>query len=106
LKLAGVMIPTGSISLCKGIRRVEIGCAFSSVNVVLDASLFLWNWLKIRGMHNYDARHLRHAVDFLGATYQTFTYDRLVSPTYDFLDINHALRRSQGRDDASRRRDE
>lgn len=36
--------------------------------------------LTIRGVHNYDARHLDKAVEFLKDTWNKYPYNQLISP--------------------------
>ncbi len=89
------IIPAGLASLCKGGTYIEIGCSFPGAMVNLDMSLILWNLLTLRGVHNYDARHLRDAIDFLAATITRFDYRKLSTASYSLDEINLAIERAE-----------
>jgi putative phosphonate catabolism associated alcohol dehydrogenase len=93
LELAGrpELIPQGLGGLRKGGCFVELGCSFPGAKFELDASLVLWNLLTIRGVHNYDTRHLRQAVEFLDAAGERFPFRELVTHEFDFEDVQAAV---------------
>jgi D-arabinose 1-dehydrogenase-like Zn-dependent alcohol dehydrogenase len=78
--------------LCQGGRYVELGCSFPGAQTSLDLSLLLWNRLTLCGVHNYDVRHLRQAVDFLAAAQDRFPFASVVGPQFALSQINEALR--------------
>jgi threonine dehydrogenase-like Zn-dependent dehydrogenase len=78
-------------ALRKGGCFVELGCSFPGAKFELDASLVLWNLLTIRGVHNYDTRHLRQAVEFLDAAGERFPFRELVTHEFDFEDVQAAV---------------
>jgi hypothetical protein len=48
--------------------------------------------LTIKGVHNYDRRHLDIAVEFLQKTINTYPYDKLVSPNiFKLSDLPNAV---------------
>ena len=93
LELAGVpaTIPPGLASLRKGGRYIEVGCSFPEAYASIDMSLVLWNRLTLQGVHNYDIRHLRAAIDLLTATQDRFPYEKILGAAYNLADISHAL---------------
>lgn len=94
LELAGVpsIIEPGLASLRKGGRYVEIGCVFPNAHATIDMSIVLFNLLTLRGVHNYDARHLRQAIVFLTDTRSLFPYEEIVGAQYSLEEVNIALR--------------
>ena len=94
LEVAGVpaAVPTGLASLRKGGRYIEIGCSFPQANVNIDMSLILWNLLTLRGVHNYDVKHLQRAVQLVSQSMDRFPYEQFVSRTFKLGQINEALR--------------
>ena len=97
IELAGVpaVVPAGLAALRKGGRFIESGCSFPNAMVSIDLSVVLWNLLSVKGVHNYDFRHLRRAVDFVSATVDQFPYQQLTSRRFGLQDINQALREAQ-----------
>ena len=98
MEVAGVpsAVPLGLATLRKGGRFVEIGCSFPEAIASIDLSVVLWNMLTIRGVHNYDVRHLRRAVDFISETIDRFPYQELVTCTFRLSEINEALKKAEG----------
>lgn len=94
LELAGVpsIVPTGMAALRKGGRYIEIGCSFPQAHVTIDMSVILWNLLTVRGVHNYDVKHLRRAVQLVSQSMELFPYQQFVSRAYTLEQINDALR--------------
>ncbi len=93
-ELAGVpsAIPTGLAALRKGGRYIEIGCSFPRANVDIDMSLILWNLLTLRGVHNYDVRHLQRALQLVSSSMDQFPIASFVSRSFKLDQINEALR--------------
>ena len=93
MEVAGspTIIDQGLKALRKGGQYIEIGCSFPEATAPIDMSLVLWNRLSIHGVHNYDGRHLRRAVDFLTLTRNRFPYETLVGARYSLQEINTAL---------------
>ena len=93
LEVAGVpaIVPAGLAALRKGGRYIEIGCSYPQANVNIDMSTILWNLLTLRGVHNYDVRHLSRAVQLVSQSIERFPYEQFVSQTYRLDEINEAL---------------
>jgi threonine dehydrogenase-like Zn-dependent dehydrogenase len=94
IEVAGVpdLIPQGLRCLRIGGRYVEQGCSFPNASFTYNASDILWRRLSIRGVHNYDARHLQMGIDFLALTRHEFPFERLVTHQVSLEDINAGLR--------------
>jgi putative phosphonate catabolism associated alcohol dehydrogenase len=94
MEVAGVpaLIPIGLKSLRKGGRMVLHGTSFAGAHFTYDASDIIWRWLQIRGVHNYDAKHLQMAVDFLSQTKQKFPFHKLATHRFPLREINEAMR--------------
>jgi threonine dehydrogenase-like Zn-dependent dehydrogenase len=93
LEVAGKasLVEIGISALRKGGRYIEIGCSYPGASVALDMSTILWNLLSIHGVHNYDVRHLRKAIDFLASTTERFPWAEVVGETFTLDQINQAL---------------
>lgn len=81
----------GLTSLRVGGSYAECGCVFPNATAEIDLSLVLRNLLTIRGVHNYDVRHLRVALEFLSATVTQHPWEELVGSQYPLTQINEAL---------------
>lgn len=94
MEAAGVpsIIPIGLRALRKGGRMVLHGTSFPGADFVYDASDIIWRWLQIRGVHNYDVKHLQMGVDFLSQTRHKFPFHKLVTHRYRLNEINEAMR--------------
>ena len=93
LEVAGVpeVIPTGLKCLRKGGRYIEIGNSFPNANFSYDACDIVWRRLTLKGVHNYDAKHLQMGVDFLAASRDVFPFRDLVTHRVPLEDINEGL---------------
>jgi threonine dehydrogenase-like Zn-dependent dehydrogenase len=94
MELAGfpALIPLGLKCLRTGGRYVEIGNAFAGANFTCDASDIVFKCLTVRGIHNYDTRHLQKAVDFLLMTHNQFPFREIVGHQVSLDEINEGLR--------------
>lgn len=94
MEVAGVagLIPTGLKCLRTGGRFVEIGTASPGANFTYDACDIVWRWLTLKGVHNYDTKHLQAAVDFLEATRTVFPFKDIVTHRVNLDRINDGLR--------------
>lgn len=97
LEVAGApgAVPAGLAALRIGGRYIEQGCSFPAATTDIDLSMVLWNRLTIRGVHNYDFRHLRRAVEFLTTARNRFPFDRIVGERFPLERINEALRAAE-----------
>jgi putative phosphonate catabolism associated alcohol dehydrogenase len=94
MEVAGVpdLIPLGLRCLRIGGRYVEIGNSYPNANFSYDASDIIWRLLTIKGIHNYDTRHLQMGVDFLASTRNQFPFEEIVTHQVNLDDINTGLR--------------
>lgn len=97
MEVAGVpsIIPQGLKCLRIGGRYVEHGNTFPGANFTYDVSDIVFRCLSIRGVHNYDTRHLQWAVDFLEQARRIFPFDRLVTHRFSLDEINQAMKMAQ-----------
>jgi threonine dehydrogenase-like Zn-dependent dehydrogenase len=94
LGVAGIpnLIPPGLKCLRTGGRYVEIGNSSPGADFTYDACDIVWRRLTLRGIHNYDARHLQMAVDFLAMSRDEFPFKALVTHRVSLGNINDGLR--------------
>jgi alcohol dehydrogenase len=94
LEVAGIpdLIPTGLKCLRIGGRYVEIGNSAPGANFTYDACDIVWRRLTLRGVHNYDSRHLQAGVDFLAMTRGRFPFKEIVTHRVNLEGINDGLR--------------
>jgi putative phosphonate catabolism associated alcohol dehydrogenase len=94
MEVAGVpaLIPVGLRSLRIGGRYVEVGCSFPNATITYDVSDLVWRRLTLKGIHNYDTKHLQMGVDFLVATKNQFPFKKIVSHRVGLSSINDGLR--------------
>ncbi len=81
MECAGVpaVIPAGLKSLRVGGRYVQHGNVFPGAEFTYDASDIIFRWLTLTGVHNYDARHLQLAVNFLEQYREAFPFGSIVT---------------------------
>jgi Zn-dependent alcohol dehydrogenase len=75
-----------------GGRYVEIGNSAPGANFTYDACDIVWRRLTLKGVHNYDARHLQAAVDLLAMTREKFPFKDIVTHRVSLENINDGLR--------------
>ncbi len=94
LEVAGIpaLIPIGLQCLRIGGRFVEMGTSFPDAHFSYDASDIVWRRLTLKGIHNYDLRHLQTAIDLLLQTRETFPFRDIVSHRFTLDEINKAMR--------------
>jgi len=99
LEVAGVpgLIPLGLKALRIGGRLIEVGNVFPGALATFDLSEIVFRWLTVRGVHNYDLRHLQRAVDFLAETLDVFPFASLVTEEYPLQAIGEALTAAEAR---------
>ena len=93
MEIAGVpsIVPVGLKCLRMGGRYIEHGNTFPGANVTFDFSEVVFRCLTIRGVHNYDTRHLQWGVDFLKQTKGIFPFEKLVTERFTLDEINQAI---------------
>ena len=85
------IIPAGLKSLRKGGQYVEHGNVFPGANFTYDASDIIFRYLTIKGIHNYDTKHLEWSIDFLQRTQSIFPFKDIVTHRFELDEINKAM---------------
>ncbi len=100
MEVAGIpeVIPTGLKCLRTGGRYLEHGNAFPGATFTYDASDIVFRWLTIKGVHNYDAKHLQWGVNFLDQTREVYPFHELVTHTFSLDEINQAMEVARSRE--------
>lgn len=84
-------VPVGLRCLRKGGRYIELGNVFPGATFSYDASDIIFRWLTIKGVHNYDTRHLEWGVDFLQRNQGVYPFGDIVTHRFTLDEINPAL---------------
>jgi threonine dehydrogenase-like Zn-dependent dehydrogenase len=94
LEVAGIpeLIPTGLKCLRTGGRYIEIGNSTPGANFTYDACDIVWRRLTLKGLHNYDAKHLQMGVEMLAMNHDVFPFKDLVTDRVSLDNINEGLR--------------
>jgi alcohol dehydrogenase len=94
MEVAGIadLIPLGLKCLRTGGRYVEIGNSAPGAHFTYDACDIVWRRLTLKGVHNYDARHLQAAVDLLAATRAIFPFKDIVTHRVNLDRITAGMR--------------
>ena len=85
------VIPVGLKCLRKGGQYIEIGNVFPGANFTYDASDIIFRWLTIKGVHNYDTKHLEWGIDFLQRYQSIFPFKAIVTHRFALDEINQAM---------------
>lgn len=93
MEVAGIpsIVPVGLKCLRTGGRYIEHGITFPGAPVTFDFFDLVFRCLTIRGVHNYDTRHLQAGVDFLSQTKETFPFKNLVTDRFPLENIDQAI---------------
>lgn len=93
MEVAGVpaIVPAGLKCLRMGGRYIEHGSTFPGADVTFDFSDIVFRCLTVRGVHNYDTRHLQRGIDFLSQTKKIFPFEKLVTDRFSLDEINQAM---------------
>ena len=94
MEVAGVpaLVPLGLKCLRIGGRFVEIGNSSPGATFTYDACDIVWRRLTIKGLHNYDAKHLQMGVDFLEMTRDVFPFNEIVTHRVSLEDTTEGMR--------------
>ncbi|MFD2795036.1 zinc-binding dehydrogenase [Promicromonospora vindobonensis] len=74
-----------------GGRLVLAGSVAPAPPVPLDAERVVRGWLTVTGVHNYEPRHLRAALDLLDRTHDTVPWHELVTPAVGLAQVGRLL---------------
>jgi threonine dehydrogenase-like Zn-dependent dehydrogenase len=85
------VVPVGLRCLRKGGRYIELGNVFPGAAFSYDASDIIFRWLTIKGIHNYDTKHLEWGVDFLQRNQGVYPFKDIVTHRFGLEEINQAL---------------
>jgi len=85
------IIPVGLKSLRKGGQYIEHGNVFPGANFTYDASDIIFRYLTIKGVHNYDTKHLEWGIDFLQRNQHVFPFKDIVTHRFKLEEINKAM---------------
>jgi putative phosphonate catabolism associated alcohol dehydrogenase len=94
MEAAGVpsIIPLGLGCLRIGGRYVGVGTVFPGADFTIDASKIVFRMLTIKGIHNYDTRHLQMGIDLLTKVSEKYPFSSIVSHSVSLEDINDGLK--------------
>jgi len=97
MEVAGVpgIIPVGLKCLRTGGRYAVMGNAYPGSHFSYDASDILFRRLTIKGIHNYDTKHLQMGIDFLAMTHGVFPFKDIVTHRVSLDDITEGLRTAE-----------
>jgi threonine dehydrogenase-like Zn-dependent dehydrogenase len=60
-----------------------------------DTHDIVFRYLTIKGVHNYDTRHLQWAIDFLAQTQGVYPLEKMVTHKFPLDQINAAIKLAQ-----------
>jgi alcohol dehydrogenase len=85
------VVPVGLKCLRKGGQYIEQGNVFPGAVFSYDASDIIFRWLTIKGIHNYDTKHLEWGIDFLQRYQGVFPFKDIVTHRFALDKINEAM---------------
>ncbi len=85
------VIPQGIEMLRKGGRYLLIGTVFPQANFILDAYTVTTKMITIKGIHNYDARHLGKGLLFMTKNHRKYPFNKLVTHRFGLDELNRAF---------------
>ena len=71
--------------------RLSPPASRTTPSVPLDPQKFVRRMLTLRGVHNYQPRHLRMALDFLAGEGQGYPFDSLIAASYPLDQVEDAF---------------
>jgi len=89
---APALVPLGLKCLRTGGCFIEIGNSVPEAYFSYDACDIVWRRLTIKGVHNYDVRHLQAGVDLLETAKDRFPFHEIATHRVGLTDINEGLR--------------
>ena len=93
LEVAGrpEVVPVGLKCLRTGGQYIELGNVFPGATFSYDASDIIFRWLTIKGVHNYDTKHLEWGIDFLQRNHGVYPFKDIVTHRFTLEEINPAM---------------
>ena len=85
------VIPQGIEMLRIGGRYLLIGTVFPLANFTLDGYLLTTKMLTIKGIHNYEVRHLGEGLNFVARTHDKYPFGRLVTHRFNLQEADEAF---------------
>jgi threonine dehydrogenase-like Zn-dependent dehydrogenase len=73
-----IVVPEGMKVLKPGAAYIFVGMVHPQSKLEISGEQIIRKCLTIRGIHNYEAKHLKQSVDFLERTINNYPYDKLV----------------------------
>ena len=65
-----------------GGRLANVGCVYPGAKITIDASDVVLKILTITGLHNYEAKHLGWALDYVYATRSKYPWKEIIGPFF------------------------
>jgi threonine dehydrogenase-like Zn-dependent dehydrogenase len=86
------VVPNGIRLLKPGGLYLFVGMVHPKTEFKLIGEQVIRKCLTIKGIHNYEAKHLERAVEFLHKTLNKYPYSQLISPNiFKFHDFTAAI---------------
>lgn len=85
------VIPQGIEMLRIGGRYLLIGTVFPKANFTLDGYLVTTKMITIKGIHNYEARHLGEGLSFVTRTHNKYPFSKLITHHFNLQEVDEAF---------------
>lgn len=85
------VIPPGIEMLRIGGRYLLIGTVFPNSDFTLDGYVMTTRMITMKGIHNYDVRHLGEALRFIARTHKKYPFSRLITHRFGLQEIDQAF---------------
>lgn len=85
------VIPQGIEMLRVGGRYLLIGTVFPKANFMLDGYVVTTKMITIKGIHNYEVRHLGEGLDFVIRTHNKHPFNRLITHRFNLQEVDQAF---------------
>ena len=91
------VLPSGVNMLGIEGRYLIIGLVFPNALATFDGYSIVTKLLTLKGIHNYDARHLANALDFIKRTKAKYPYDKLITSKFSLQKVDEAFKAAQNK---------
>lgn len=85
------VIPQGMEMLRKGGRYLLMGTVFPQANFTLDGYTVTTKMITIKGIHNYNARHLGQGLLFMTKNHRKYPFSKLVTHRFSLHELDRAF---------------